>query len=365
MSAHPRLIVRDLRVRAVSVPMPLPLQTSNGTIGIAPLALIDLYTDAGVTGTAYLFCYTPLVLKPVVQMLGQLSQLIQGEPVSPIELDRKLRSRFRLLGCKGVVGMALAGIDMALWDALARAQGIPLARALGGELRRIPAYNSCGLGMIGPQRAAEQARHLVEPGFRAIKLRLGYADAAADLAAVRAVRKAVGDEIVLMTDYNQALSVPEAAARIRVLDGEGLYWIEEPALAEDYAGHARIRDEARTAIQMGENWWGTHEMAACVALGGSDYVMPDAMKIGGVTGWLKAAAIADAAGSPLSSHLFPELSVHLLAVSPSAHWLEYVDWATPILQEPLEVHGGHATPPDAPGCNLTWDEAAVDRYLVV
>jgi mandelate racemase len=362
MNALPRLTIRALRVRAVSVPMTLPLQTSSGTIGIAPLALIDLQTDEGITGCAYLFCYTPLALKPVVQLLANLEGGLAGTAVAPLDLDRRLQAQFRLLGAKGVVGMALAGLDMAAWDALAKAQGLPLARALGGSLRPIPAYNSCGLGMIGADRAAEEAQRLAAPGFEAIKVRLGYADAQADIAVVRAVRRAVGDAV--MSDYNQSLTVPQAVARAQALDGEGLYWIEEPTLADDYVGHAQVRGKARTPIQMGENWWGPHEMARCVAASASDYGMPDAMKIGGVTGWLRAAALAEAAGLPLSSHLFPEISAHLLAVSPTCHWLEYVDWAAPILQTPLKIEGGCAVAPDVPGSGIAWNEANVARYLV-
>lgn len=363
MSATPRLTIRQLRVRAVKSPMPQPLHTSNGAISIAPLALIDLETEEGVTGCAYLFCYTVLALKPTVQLLENLAPLIKGDAVAPLELERKLQGLFRLLGAKGMAAMALAGIDMAAWDALAKARGMPLARMLGGELRRIPAYNSCGLGMVGAERAAPEAQKLAAPGFRAIKVRLGYPDPATDVEVVRAVRRAIGDEVLLMSDYNQALSIPEAIRRIRSLDDEGLYWIEEPALADDYAGYAMLRSKARTSIQMGENWWGVRDMEKSLAAGASDLGMPDAMKIGGVSGWLRAAAIAEAAGLPVSSHLFPEISAHLLAVTPTCHWLEYVDWASPILQRPLKVENGCASAPDVPGTGISWDEARVAACL--
>lgn len=363
MNSCSRLTVRQLRVRAVKVPIPLPLQTSSGTITIAPLALIDLETEEGITGCAYLFCYTVLVLKPVIQMLENLAPLIQGDAVAPLELERKLQARFRLLGVKGVAAMALAGIDMAAWDALAKSQGIPLARFLGGELREIPAYNSCGLGMIGAERAAVEAQQLAAPGFAAIKVRLGYPELKTDVEVVRAVKRAIGDEVLLMSDYNQSLSVAEAIRRIRALDYEGLYWIEEPAPADDFAGYAEIRRKAGTAIQMGENWWGLHDMEKSVAADASDLGMPDAMKIGGVSGWLRAAALAEAAGMPVSSHLFPEVSAHLLAVSPTCHWLEYVDWASPILQEPFKVEKSFASAPDKPGIGIAWDEARVAACL--
>jgi len=364
MTSQPRLTIRDLRVRGVHVPMRRPLQTGGGTVGIAPLALVDLLTDQGVTGSTYLFCYTPLALKPVLQMLANLVPLIQGDAVAPLELDRKLQKQFRLLGVKGVVAMALAGLDMAAWDALARAQGLPLVRLLGGEPRPIPAYNSNGLGLIGAERAAAEAVELAAPGYAAIKVRLGYADAKTDLEVVRAVRRAVSEGVELMSDYNQSMSVAEAVRRTDALAGEGLTWVEEPTLADDHAGHAEIRRRTRLRIQMGENWWGPHEMARCIAAGACDLGMPDAMKIGGVTGWMRAAAIADAAALPISSHLFPEISAHLLAASPTGHWLEHVDWAEPILQAPLQIANGQAVASDTPGCGIAWNEAGVERCLV-
>jgi mandelate racemase len=360
----PGLTISGLRVRAVQVPMRRPLPTRGGTVAVAPLVLIDLFTDEGVTGSSYLFCYTPLALAPVAQMLANLVPLIRGDAVAPLALDRKLQRQFRLLGAKGVVGMALAGIDMAAWDALARAQRVPLVRLLGGLPQPVPAYNSCGLGLIGAERAAAEAETLVAPGFKAIKVRLGYADGGTDVDVVRAVRRAVGERIELMSDYNQGLSVGEAVRRTAALAAEGLAWVEEPTHADDHAGHAEIRRQTRIPIQMGENWWGPHEMARCVAAGGSDYGMPDAMKIGGVTGWLRAAAIAETAGMPLSSHLFPEISAHLLAASPTCHWLEYVDWAEPILQQPLGFENGEAVIRDEPGCGIAWNEANVQRFLI-
>jgi mandelate racemase len=364
MSTTTRLTIRDLRVRGVHVPMRLPLATRGGTISIAPLALIDLMTEEGVTGSTYLFCYTPLALKPVLQTLANLAALIKGDPAAPLDLDRKLRAQFRLLGAKGVVGMALAGIDMAAWDALARSQGLPLVRLLGGSPRPIPAYNSNGLGLIGAERAAAEAEQLAAPGFRAIKVRLGYDSVGTDVEVVRAVRRAIGPDVALMSDYNQGLAVAEAVKRTGALAGEDLYWVEEPTSADDHEGHAEIRRKSRLRIQMGENWWGPHEMAQCVAVGGSDFGMPDAMKIGGVTGWMRAAAIAGSAGLPISSHLFPEVSAHLLAASPTCHWLEYVDWAEPILAEPVRIENGSAVIADAPGSGIAWNEAMVERCLV-
>lgn len=359
----PNLTIREIKARPVNVPMARPLATSGGTVGTAPLVLIDLVTEEGIIGSGYVFCYTPVALVPVASLILNMESWLKGETVAPLALEQKLQKRFRLLGSQGLTGIAMAGIDMAAWDALAKANDVPLVKLLGGEVRPIPAYNSCGLGIIGSQHAASEAVELLEGGFKAIKVRLGYPDIKNDVAVVRAVRAAIGDEIALMSDYNQSLTVPEALRRVQALDGEGLYWIEEPTTADDYAGHARISQEARTPIQIGENWWGAHDMAKSLAVVASDYIMPDACKIGGVTGWLRAAALAEPGGFPMSSHLFPEVSAHLLAITPTAHWLEYVDWASPVLKEPAKIENGHVIIPERPGIGLEWDETAVERFL--
>ncbi len=357
MSPVRELSIRGLKTHAVDVPMQRPLTTGGGVIKTAPLVLIDLHTKEGITGRSYVFCYTPMALKAVAQLLSSLGALIEGDSLVPAVIEQKLQQSFRLLGPQGLTGMAMGGIDTAVWDA-------PLASLLGGEPRKIPAYNSCGLGMIGSGRAADEARELVAPGFAALKIRLGYPELGADVEVVRAVRGSVGEDIHLMADYNQALSVAEARRRTSALDEEGLYWIEEPVRADDYSGHAQVRRRAKTAIQTGENWWGSHDMSKSIEAGAADYAMADAVKIGGVTGWLRAAALAESAGLPLSSHLYPEISAHLLTVSPTGHWLEYVDWANPILEEPLSIEDGQASASDAPGTGLRWNEDGIRRYSV-
>ncbi|WP_088257021.1 enolase C-terminal domain-like protein [Fimbriiglobus ruber] len=258
--------------------------------------------------------------------------------------------------------MALAAIDMAMWDALARIHDLPLVRLLGGSVKPIRCYGPVGFdGEEGSARAAERA---VSRGFRGVKAKIGYATVKEDVNVVRAMRKAVGPDVAIMVDYNQCLTPAEAIARLRVLDDEGLVWVEEPTLAHDYAGHARVSREARTPIQCGENWWGILDMRHAIEAGASDLVMPDVMKIGGVTGWLRAATLAQANNLQVSSHLWPEISARLLCCTPTAHWLEYADWWNPILAEPLRVVDGIAIVDDAPGSGVEWDEAAVQRYVV-
>jgi mandelate racemase len=357
----PRLTVRSVRARAVDVPMPRPLQTASGTIRSAPLVLIDLSTEEGVTGSSYVFCYTPVALRPTAQLASSIADLIKGETVAPAVIEEKLQGHFRLLGPQGLTGMVMGGIDVAAWDALAKAAGFPLVRLLGGDTARIPAY--CSLRSMTSRDVPGEAAEMTAAGFRAVKVRVGHPSVQQDLEVIRALRQAVGSAVEIMIDYNQCLTVPEAIRRVGVLDGEDLAWIEEPVRADDDAGHAAVARAARTPIQIGENWWGPHDIARSLAAGASDYAMVDVNKIGGVTGWLRAAALAEAAGMPVSSHIFPEVSAHLLAVTPTRHRLEYLDLAGPVLATPVTLQDGHGVPSSHPGIGLEWNEEAVQRFL--
>jgi mandelate racemase len=348
----------------VEVPMNFALGTSRGRIVKAPLLLIDVETEEGVTGRAYLWSYFPRAMVAIASILQEVEERTKGERIAPVELWSRLSERFALIGVQGVVRMAMAGFDIACWDALAVAANVPLVRLLGGEPRRIPAYNSCGLGLMPTDALADEAEKLLERGFRAIKLRLGYPTLAEDLAAVHAVKKRIPQNVAVMVDYNQTLSLDEALVRGRALDRENLAWLEEPIRHDDYAGAALIARELSMSVQIGENFSLLAGMQAALNAKACDLVMPDLERIGGVSGWQQAAAFAAQRKIKMSSHLYSETSAHLLAVTPTAHFLEYVDWADKVVQEPLRIVDGEAVIADRPGHGIVWDKAAVERYRV-
>ena len=352
--------IQKIEVRAVRVPMTEPHRTASGVIGESPLVLTDVVTDTGVEGHSMTFTYTPAALGPTADLIRNMAPLIQGDPLAPTAVAKKLDQRFRLLGTQGLVGMALAGLDMALWDALAREHGLSLVRLLGGTEHPVKPYGA--IGYDGVDGCARRAEIWAQQDFTGIKAKIGYPTVEEDVAVVRAMRAAAGDDMAIMVDYNQSLTPADAVVRLQALDQEGLTWIEEPTLAHDYAGHAVIAQSADTLIQCGENWWGTQDMRHAIEAGASDLVMPDVMKIGGITGWLRAAALAKAHAIPVSSHLWPELSARLLCCTPTAHWLEYSDWWNPVLKSPLQVVDGMAVVDDTIGSGLEWDEEAVQRF---
>lgn len=348
--------ITGLTARAVRVPMPEPHRTAGGTVSESPLVLVDAHTSEGVTGHAIVFTYTAAAMGPAAAMVANLDPLVKGEPLAPVAIEQKLSQRFRLLGTQGLVGMALAGLDMALWDALARMHNVALARLLGGEEKPVQAYGA--VGFDGAADSARVAERWARRGFRGVKAKIGYPTVAEDLEVIRAIRAAAGEAMTILVDYNQSLAPADAIERLRVLDGEGLGWIEEPVYSHDFQGHAAVARAVGTPIQSGENWWGPGDLRQAIAAGASDYVMADAMKIGGVTGWMRAAAMAAAHGLRVSSHLWPEISAQLLSVTPTAHWLEYCDWWHPITARPIEVVDGMAVPA-AVGSGVEFDEVAV------
>ena len=357
-----RLTFRAIRATPVLVPMTFTLGTSAATVREAPLLLVEVDTEEGITGHAYQFCYRPAAAPAITIFLNDIAEAVTGEPIQPDDVWTRLAKRYTLIGVQGIVRMAMAMVDVASWDALAKAAALPLARLLGAELRSVPAYNSNGLGLMEPAALADEAEKLLAGGFRAVKLRLGYPTLEADVTAVRAVKKRIGDGISIMVDYNQALTVAEAIRRAHALDAEGVYWIEEPIRHDDFTGCADVAAAASTPVQIGENFSQVYDMEKALAVRGCDLVMPDLERIGGVSGWQRASALAATAGMPISSHLYPEGSAHLLAAAPTAHWLEYVDWMAPLLTHPLRIADGHAAPADAPGAGLEWDNAVVRRY---
>jgi mandelate racemase len=357
------LTLERIEVRPVLLPLGRPVVSRVGVYEQWPLILIDLFTEQGVVGRSYLAPYLKQAVRYIVPALQDLAEARKGRALAPLDEFAAGRKALGLVGLEGVTLIAVSGLDMAAWDALAKAAGLPLAVYLGGSLAPVPAYHSGGLWLTPLKTLAKEAAELVaEGGFTGLKLRLGRERLADDLQAIRLVRDVLGPEGQIMTDFNQGLSLGEALHRCHGLDDQGLYWFEEPIAYDDLSGYARLARELRTPVMLGENFYGPRSLYAAIQAGACDYVMPDLMRIGGVTGWLRAAALAGAAGIEMSSHLYPEVSAHLLRVAESGHWLEWQDWAHPILAEPFRLEDGHLVIPEVPGNGLAWNEDTVRRY---
>ena len=358
------LTVRGITARAIVLKLKRPVVARIATLDEWPMILIDLQTEEGIVGRAYLEPYVVKSMKYLVPALHDFGEMLKGRKLAPLELFEAARKSLHFVGYEGLAMIAASGLDMAAWDALAKAAGQPLCVLLGGTVGSVKAYNSNGLWLGAPEAMGAEALELRdEGGFGGLKLRMGRARLADDLAALDSVRRAVGVDMELMVDFNQGLTMAEALQRCHSIDDRGLAWIEEPVLYDNLDGHAQLAAELRTPIQIGENFYGPREMHKALQRKACDFVMPDFMRIGGVTGWLRAAAIAGAAGVPMSTHLYPEVAAHVMRVTETAHWLEWQDWADPVLQRPYEVKQGMVHIPDAPGLGLEWNEDVVRAHL--
>ena len=352
-------VITSIYTTPVMSPLARPLKTASGHIESFPLVLIDLHTDSGVSGHAYAEIYLPELLPALESAIVGLGQLVMGQQLAPRDLYTAVLKRLRLWGAKNLIGAALGALDMAWWDAYARSRDEPLYKTLGCAPRAVPVYMSAG--MYDAASVVEVAQAAVDEGHKALKIKVGFANFADDLAAIRAAKRVLGPR-ALMIDYNQSLTPQEARLRCRALDDEGLTWIEEPVAADDYQTHAELAATLTTPIQIGENFNSSDEMRSALTLRAMDYVMPDAQFMRGVSGWLEAAALARTAQMECSSHLFPEASSHLLCATPTAHYLEWLDVANGLQAEPWPLLDGTLTPPARPGIGIEWDVAAIARY---
>jgi mandelate racemase len=357
------LTFKSIRARAVILKLKRPVVARIATIPDWPMILIDLFTEEGVVGRSYLEPYTIKTMRYLIPALHDFGEMLKGRRVAPAELYDLARKSLHFVGYQGQSMIAVSGLDMAAWDALARASNMPLCVLLGGSVGPVKAYNSNGLWLQPPPTLAADALALRdEGGFTGLKLRLGRDCARDDLAAIEAVRVAVGADMELMADFNQGLNLADALQRCHMIDDLGLAWIEEPIVYDNLDGYVQLAAEVKTPIQIGENFYGPRDLHTALQRKACDLVMPDFMRIGGVTGWLRAAAIAGAAGIPMSTHLYPEVAAHVMRVTETAHWLEWQDWADPILQQPYQISGGMLHIPNAPGVGLDWNEDAVKAH---
>jgi mandelate racemase len=246
---HTPLTVRSITARAVVLKLKRPVVARIATLTEWPIILIDLLTEEGITGRSYLEPYVVKSMRYLVPALHDLGDMLKGRQLAPVELFDAARKSLHFVGYEGLSMIAASGLDMAAWDALAKAASKPLCVLLGGTVGPVKSYNSNGLWLKAPEAVAAEAVELREEGgFTGLKLRLGRERIADDLATLDAVRNAVGDNMLLMIDFNQGLSLAEALQRCRMIDDYGLAWIEEPIVYDNLDGYARLAADLKTPL---------------------------------------------------------------------------------------------------------------------
>lgn len=345
----------------------LPRAIGPTTPGAATFVTLKLHTDNGLEGIGYAGFGTSVMLPALKAAVDGLAALTVGR--DPIDVEAIRESLLTAGGSgspAGIVTRAVAGIDVALWDLKAKAAGLPLHKLLGGFRDRVPAYASGELWRNYDLRMlAETAPKLVEQGFKAMKFRLGAEPTAAkELERVRVMREAVGPDVTLMIDINQAWSVNQAMTIGKGLAEHDIYWLEDPTHYQDYAGLARIAHALETPIAAGEYHYGIAPFRHMLEARSIDVVMVDLMRAGGITGWMKVAHMAEAFNLPVVTHLAPEVLMHALAAVPNGTWAEYMPWSLPLFTELPKLEDGQLVLPQTPGLGLDFDDAVLAKYAL-
>lgn len=359
--------VTRLRTEVVRLPLPRPIPSGRLTIASADCILVFLESDDGAVGEGLVFTLNGHHLSVVHQMLHGLEPLVLGaDPQAGEAFWARAFADLAFIGQSGVGAIALAGLDMALWDLRGKAADRNVADLLGRTHASMPLYRSGGLRLSQSiDELQREASDFVAQGFRAMKMSLGSADPRVDRERVAAVREAIGPHVALMGDCNQQLDAERAIHLGRQLESFDLAWIEEPVPQRDLEASAQVAEALRTPIASGENAWLHADIQAMIRAGAADLLMPDLQRMAGPTELVRAARAAERAGLPVSLHLFSEMSVCLASAMPHAQWLEYMPWFAAIYEEPLRPDAaGRVSAPAAAGWGRAFDRDAVVRHRV-
>jgi L-alanine-DL-glutamate epimerase-like enolase superfamily enzyme len=354
--------ITSVETSVYRIPLPAPLSDStHGTIPDFELLVLKLRCAEGIESLGY--AYTIRGIRAVKALLDDLlvDVLLGEDPFHTEEIWEKMWWTTHFVGRGGVSALALAACDIALWDAKGKATGRSLAELLGGSRKRVATYAG-GVDLQFPLQAlVDQAMRNIEEGYKAIKVKVGRPDPQEDIERVRAVRQAIGDEITLMVDANMAWSVDQAIRMAHAMEPYGVYWLEEPTIPDDVAGHARIARATSIPIAAGENLYTKYEFRRYLEHGAVAFPEPDVIRVGGITEWMKIAALAASYNLPVTSHGVDELHVHLLAAISNASYLErHAFRVDDYLQEPFTLKEGYVEVPDRPGHGIAfnWDKLA-------
>jgi L-alanine-DL-glutamate epimerase-like enolase superfamily enzyme len=330
------------------------------------LLIVYLDTDAGHRGLGFAYALQGggRALKVIAE--DDLAPVVIGEdPLDHERLAAKAYWRLQSIGRRGLVMQAYSAVDLALWDLKGKSAGLPLYKLLGGARESAAVYGSDTAWLwMTPEEIVEASRPYIDQGMMGIKVKVG-ANPEADAERVTSLRDAFGEDLWLAVDANQRYDYGTALSMGHFFEEEmGIDWFEEPISCEDVEGHARLAERLEVPIALGETLFGIDEFRAYLQRGAADVLQPDVTRVGGLTAWLKVAALAEQHHRPLAPHLLPEVAVHLACGLPGVTLVEYMPWLFPAFVEPPAIVEGKIVPPQRPGLGLEINADAVDRYRV-
>ena len=358
--------ITSVRTRHIRLPADEPLAGAPPLLGPKrDFITLTLGTDEGLEGIGYTF-FGGNLSSSLHSTLETLATLAIGQDPLSIEAVIGKINRTVLAGPGGMVTLALSAIDIALWDIRGKALGVPVATLVGGARTSVPVYASGALSRNATlDQVLKAAATLRERGWKQMKTQLalpGDTTLAKEVERIRKLRELLGDDIDLMCDINQGWDVRQAISIGRRIEEYGLYWLEDIVACDDYAGHARVSAALDTPTAAGEYVFGLVPFRHMFEARSVDIAMLDVMRTGGISGWIKIAAMAEAFNLPVVSHLYPEISVHLVAGVPNGLTVEYMPWTNRLFKDMPKIKDGRIEVPTRPGLGLEFDEKACAKY---
>lgn len=331
------------------------------------LITVTVTLEDGSHGTGYTYTGGRGGQAILAMITHDLAPFLIGRDARDIDaLYDEMQWHMHYVGRGGVLSFAISAVDIALWDLRGRALGQPLWRMAGGAGTRCNAYGGgIDLAFALPKLLAHVQSYL-DAGLSAVKIKVGQPDMASDITRIQAVRAHIGPEAGFAIDANYSMTRDQAITLARAVQDQNLMWFEEPIIPDDYPGYAHVSAQGGIPVAQGENLHTFHEFEMALAQGNLGFIQPDASNCGGITGWLRVAALAAQHEVPVCSHGMQELHVSLLSAQVGAGWLEVhsfpIDRYT---QRPLVITDGQAVAPDAPGVGVVFDWPRIAAFEVI
>ncbi|NEU29737.1 mandelate racemase/muconate lactonizing enzyme family protein [bacterium LRH843] len=361
--------VKSVETKMYRIPPTVPWEDSSHQYSGIEWIVTEITTDNGWKGTgwSYTVGWGGTAIKALVD--DYLAPMVIGQdPLCVQGIWQQLRDESRGVGSGGITSLAITSIDVALWDIVAKHNGVPLYKILGGSRDRILAYGSgINLNLSLDDLLAQIEGYLAE-GYQAVKIKVGKENPEEDVERVAAVRKLIGPNRMFLVDANQKWTAGEAVLRTTLLEPYRIDWMEEPIMSDDIAGHVHLRNSVKAPIAVGENLWNKFQFAEYIRQGACDIIQADVARVGGITEWMKIADLAQAANLPMAPHFVMEISLQVLCGVPNAMILENVSGGSlsemGVLENPLKPIDGYMYPPEEPGHGVRFNKTELQKYEV-
>lgn len=351
--------IQNYSIYTAKAPLTRPISDATHTLTEISFIIVRIQTKGGVVGESYMLSFQ-YSHNAIAGALKDVGEMILGQNVyDTVKVFEKINGANEYFGLEGINRWAQAAYNIAMWDAWAKTLGQPIWKLLGTSRAKVPIYGSGGWISYSVEELIAEVTGYKKRGFKAVKIKVGKPDWREDLERLKLVREAVGNGIDIMMDANQGMNVPDALNLAKSARALNIHWFEEPIDHTDFQGYQAIRNEAGISIAMGEREYSSLPLRELLLRNAIDIWQPDILRIGGVEAWRNSAALAAAFNIPVLPHFYKDYDIPLLCTIPNGAGAESFDWIDPLIDHPLQIVDGFASPHDRPG----WGFGFKDEFL--